>query len=165
MITDVFRPVFYRIVLKLQDVLSTSWGVSMTAFSCVLSFLAPVRYAFLVVGIAILLDMVFGVASALKQRKFFLSNSAKDTFLKIFIYGGPLLLVFFIEGVLEKESFYITKSLSVVAACCELWSMLASALIIAPKMLFPKILRVQLKGEVESKLGKNVSNLLDKEPD
>lgn len=166
MMIEVFKSVYDRAVEKVHVFLSNSWGLLMTAFGFLGSFFAPVQYAFVAVGIAIFIDMAFGLIGSLKQRKPILSAVWREnTFAKVLIYFGPLTLVFVLERVFVEDTFYFTKLGCVIAGGCELWSMLASALIIAPKLLFPKVLRLQLRGEVESKLGKNVSNLLDKEVD
>lgn len=166
MMIEVYKTVYDRVVDKIHDYLTSSWGILLTGVGFIGSFLAPVKYAFLAVGIAILIDMAFGIVSAAKQKKPILSAEARqNTFAKVLIYFGPLFVIFVLEGVFSGEAFYFTKLACVIAGGCELWSMLASALIIAPKMLFPKVLRLQLRGEVESKLGKNISNLLDREVD
>ena len=160
---DVFRTVSERVVEKVHVFLTNSWGLMITAFGFLGSFFTPVKYAFVAVGIAILIDLLFGIAGAVKQGKPILSEVWREnTFAKVMIYFGPLSLIFVLERVFVEDTFYFTKLGCVIAGGCELWSMLASALIIAPGLLFPKILRLQLRGEIESKLGKNVSNLLDK---
>ncbi len=160
---EVYKAVLDRMVEKIHVFLTSSWGLLLTLIGFVGSFLAPVKYAFIAVGIAMLFDFLFALISSWKQKKPILSSEAKVTFVKVVIYFGALFVIFVLERVFSGDSFYFTKLACVIAGGCELWSMLASALIIAPKLLFPKVLRLQLKGEVESKLGKNVSNLLDKE--
>ena len=80
------------------------------------------------------------------------------------IISGMIFLLNFISPVIfTQDNAIITKAGCTLACVCELWSMLGSALIIWPNMMFPKLLKLQLKGEIESKLGKNISNQLDKE--
>lgn len=163
---EIFSTVYERVVEKVHFILTSLWGLVITAFGFMVSFFAPVQYAFVAVGIAVLIDLMFGIAGAVRQRKAILSVVWREnTFAKVMIYFGPLALVFVLERVFTDDTFYFTKLGCVIAGGCELWSTLASALIIAPKLLFPKILRLQLRGEIESKLGKNVSVLLDKEVD
>lgn len=162
----VFKDVLDRVVEKISVFLTNSWGQLIVLLGFLVSFFSPVQYAFVAVGVAILIDLMFGVFSAIKQGKTVLSVVMREnTFAKVMIYFCPLALVFVLERVFVEDTFYFTKLGCVIAGGCELWSMLASALIIAPGLLFPKILRLQLRGEIESKLGKNVSNLLDKEVD
>ena len=144
MISQVFSPIVERILIKLQMVLNHSWGWIISGMIFLLNFISPVKYAFAAMGVAITADLLFGMFSAKKQGKFFLSQSGRDTPAKVIVYFG------FMAG-------------CTLACVCELWSMLGSALIIWPNMMFPKLLKLQLKGEIESKLGKNISNQLDKE--
>lgn len=128
-----------------------------------LNFISPVKYAFAAMGVAITADLLFGMFSAKKQGKFFLSQSGRDTPAKVIVYFGFMLVVFVTERIFTQDNAIITKAGCTLACVCELWSMLGSALIIWPNMMFPKLLKLQLKGEIESKLGKNISNQLDKE--
>lgn len=163
MIIQVLTPIVDRILVKLQVVLSQSWGWILAATAFMLNFIAPVKYAFMAMGVAVIADLVFGIVSARKQRKFLLSQSGRDTPAKIIVYFGFMLVVYVTERIFADDQALITKAGCALACVCELWSMLGSALIIWPRMLFPKLLKLQLKGEVESKLGKHISNLLDKE--
>ena len=163
MIVEVFVPIVERIGVKLQVVLGQSWGWVLSAGAFLLSFMAPVKYAFAAMGVAVVADLLFGMVSAWKQRKFLLSQSGRDTPAKVVVYFGFMLVVYTTERIFADDQALITKAGCALACVCELWSMLGSALIIWPNMLFPKLLKLQLKGEVEAKLGKHISNLLDKE--
>ena len=163
MIIEVFIPIVERIGVKLQVILGQTWGWILAATAFMLNFIAPVKYAFMAMGVAVIADLVFGIVSARKQRKFLLSQSGRDTPAKIIVYFGFMLVVYVTERIFADDQALITKAGCALACVCELWSMLGSALIIWPRMLFPKLLKLQLKGEVESKLGKHISNLLDKE--
>lgn len=163
MIVQVFAPIVERIMVKLQGMLSQSWGWVLSVAAFMLNFMAPVKYAFAAMGVAIAADLLFGMVSARKQRKFILSQSGRDTPAKVIVYFGFMLVVFTTERIFADDQALITKAGCALACVCELWSMLASALIIWPNMLFPKLLKLQLKGEIESKLGKHISNQLDKE--
>ena len=162
MIVQTFAPIVERILMKVQEVLASSWGWLMSFLVFILNFMAPVKYAFAAMGLAILMDMLFGMLSAWKQGKFLLSQSGRDTPAKVIVYGGFMLVVYATERIFGDDASLLTKGGCALACACELWSMLGSVLIIWPKM-FPKLLKLQLRGEIESKLGKNISNILDKE--
>ncbi len=163
MVIQVFIPIVERIGLKLQAILGQSWGWVLSAGAFLLSFMAPVKYAFVAMGVSVAADLLFAMVSAWKQRKFMLSQIGRDTPAKVIVYFGFMLVVYTTERIFAEDQVLITKGGCVLACVCELWSMLGSALIIWPNMLFPKLLKLQLKGEVEAKLGKNISNMLDKE--
>lgn len=163
MIIQMFTPIVERTGMKLQDMLSQSWGWVLSAIIFMLNFISPVRYAFLAMAVAMLMDLLFSMVSTWKQGKFILSQILRDTPAKVIVYGGSMLVVYVTERIFGDDASLFTKGGCTLACVCELWSMLGSALIIWPNMLFPKLLRLQLKGEIESKLGKNISNILDKE--
>lgn len=163
MISQVFSPIVERILIKPQMVLNHSWGWMISGMIFLLNFISPVKYAFAAMGVAITADLLFGMFSAKKQGKFFLSQSGRDTPAKVIVYFGFMLVVFVTERIFTQDNAIITKAGCTLACVCELWSMLGSVLIIWPNMMFPKLLKLQLKGEIESKLGKNISNQLDKE--
>lgn len=149
--------------MKLQVILGQTWGWILSAGAFLLSFMAPVKYAFVAMGVAVAADLLFAMISVWKQHKFLLSKTGRDTPAKVIIYFGFMIVVFTTERIFTEGQAVITRAGCALACVCELWSMLGSALIIWPNMLFPKLLKLQLKGEVEAKLGKNISNLLDKE--
>ena len=72
-----------------------------------------------------------------------------------------MVVVFVTERIFVSENFIITKTGCVLACVCEIWSMLGSVLIIWPDMLFPRLLKKQLRGEVAAKIGKDIANQLD----
>lgn len=150
-------------MLKLQEMLGQSCGWVLSAAAFLLNFIAPVKYAFLAMGVAMLMDLLFSMVSTCKQGKFILSQIIRDTPAKVIVYGGFMLVVYVTERIFGDDTSLLTKGGCALACACELWSMLGSALIIWPNMLFPKLLKLQLKGEIEAKLGKNISNILDKE--
>jgi len=147
-----------RILFKLQSVVDSQWGLFTTVWMLLMSFLAPVAISFVLLAAAILIDLVFGIAAQCKLKKFVVSSGGRQTFLKVMIYFGPLLTIYLGEYVFTSDIFLFTKSAVVLAIACEGWSILGSALILRPDMPFPKILRMQLKGEVENKLGKNIAD-------
>lgn len=163
MMIQIFAPIVDRIMVKLQVMLSQSWGWAISAAVFFLNFIEPVVYSFVSMGVAIGMDLLFSMLSVRKQGKFILSQLLRDTPAKVIVYGGFMLVVYVAERNFGSDVTLLTKGGCALACGCELWSMAGSALIIWPKMLFPKLLKMQLKGEVEAKLGKNASNLLEKE--
>ena len=149
-------------MIKLQMVLNHSWGWIISGMIFLLNFISPVKYAFAAMGVAITADLLFGMFSAKKQVNLPITKR------KRYPRQGDRLFRFHARGIVTERIFtqdnaIITKAGCTLACVCELWSMLGSALIIWPNMMFPKLLKLQLKGEIESKLGKNISNQLDKE--
>lgn len=146
---------------KLADLLAHSYGRLITLVGFTLGFIAPVKYAFVAMGVAVVGDLLFRVMSLLKLRRSILSERLRETPVKVIVYFGFMVVVFVTERIFVAENFVVTKTGCVLACVCEIWSMLGSVLIIWPDMLFPRLLKKQLRGEVEAKIGKDIANQLD----
>lgn len=150
-----------KIVNVAGRVISSGYGLLITVATAALNFFKPEKFAFTVVLVAIFLDAVFGVWAAITQKKFVLSKLGRVTFLKISAYFGALVMLYMVEKLLHDSGFFGIKLAAAIAAACEFWSMSASILIIWPKAYFFRIVRRQLRGEIESKLGKPVDDILE----
>jgi len=148
---------------KINAVLNSEWGLIGTVFMLLVSFISPIVVPFVLLSVAIMIDLVFALAAQIKLKKFLFSFGGRLTFLKVMIYFGPLLTIYLGEYVFSSDIFLFTKSAVVLAIACEGWSILGSALILRPDMPFPKILRLQLKGEIENKMGKDISDIFKSE--
>lgn len=158
---DQITSILVKFGSKLAEILSHSYGRIMTCVTFGLSFLAPVKYAFAAMGFAILMDLLFRIVSLIKRKQFILSEKARDTVAKIMVYFCCMIVVYVTEHIFSDESFIMTRLGCTLACACEIWSMLGSAMIICPTLVFPKLLKMQLTGEIESKLGKEISNTLN----
>ena len=147
-----------KILEQLQNALNSVYGWFLTLMTAAFTFIQPEKWSFIVVGGAILADLVWGIAAAIKLKKFLLSKALRETVKKIGIYSFALVGVLAIEKITHAEgSFIAVKTIAVFASVCEFWSMSASMLIIKPNMPFLKLFRGQLKGEIASKGSKNVN--------
>ena len=143
--------------INVLNALQSSLGWIVALFTMLVTFIAPEKTSFIVVGFAIVADLFWGIAAAIKLKKFFLSTALRDSIKKIGIYSFALLGAMAIETIAHAEgTFVAVRTIAIFAAVCEFWSMSASMLIIYPNMPFLRIFRGQLKGEIESKLSKNV---------
>lgn len=146
---------------KTQSIISNLWGQLLLVVLSVLAFFQPEWVSFIVVFGAILADLFWGILAAIKTKKFILSRALRETFKKFGIYSFSLVGIYCIERIIHEPGGFIgVKTVAVLAAACELWSMSASMLIVKPDMPFLKIFRLQLKGEIEAKLGKNADSIL-----
>jgi len=146
-----------------EHVLSVFSGAGGWLLACVLyaiGFFQPEKYCFIAVLITMLADMICGIWAQLKLGNFVKSKLLQKTLSKAFVYCLVLCTVYVTELILHDGWMFGIKAVSAVAAACEIWSMSASMLIINPDMPFLKIFRLQLKGEIESKAGKNLDEVL-----
>ena len=152
--------VIHSILMHVTKLFSNAYGYILTMIGSALAFTGKEAIAFAIVFLAIMGDLFWGICASLKMNRFILSHALRETFVKIGIYAFALLGIAFVEK-LVHDGFLIGLKLScAIAAACELWSMSANMLIIKPDMPFLKIFRLQLKGEIESKLGKNLDGIL-----
>lgn len=145
------------IIHHLTRILNTVYGWLVAAAIFIGNFFAPAYYPFIVVGILVVIDLVWGITVALKNKKFFLSEALRDTCIKVAIYASCLASVFLIEQIFY--SGIVTTSLAAaLAGTCEVFSFSASILIIKPQFPFISLFREQLRGEMEKKLGRPLDN-------
>lgn len=146
-----------KALMKIGNAFNTMLGWFIAICTALITFISPEKTSFIVVGLAILADLFWGIAAAIKMKKLFLSTALRDTVKKIGIYSFALLGAMAIEYIAHAEGTFIAvRTIAIFAAVCEFWSMSASMLIIYPNMPFLRTFRSQLKGEIESKLSKNI---------
>jgi len=146
-----------KILENLSNAFNSVYGWFLTLMTAAFTFIQPEAWSFYVVAGAIAADLIWGVAAAIKLKKFILSLALRETVKKIGIYSFALVGALAIEKITHNEgSFIAVRSIAIFAAVCEFWSMSASMLIIKPDMPFLKLFRGQLKGEIASKVSKNV---------
>ena len=147
-----------KILEQLHNALHSAYGWFLMLMTAAITFIQPEMWSFIVVGGAIVADLVWGIAAAIKLKKFLLSKAMRETIKKIGIYSFAMVGALAIEKITHTEgSFIAVKTIAIFAAVCEFWSMSASMLIIKPNMPFLKLFRGQLKGEIASKVSKNVN--------
>lgn len=140
-------------LIKLQEVASSVWGWITTFILAILNFFVDYRLAFIGVLICILWDAAAGIWAAVKQGKYARSELMRDTFSKIFAYGGALIIVVFIEELIGFENVNIGTNIVGACICAtELWSIGANMLIVNPNLKFFKLFKTALVGEIARKL-------------
>lgn len=141
------------VIHKLMDILSTAWGWTAGLFILMANFFAGYEVSVTMTVIAIVLDGVWGIAAALKQRKFTLSELARDTVMKMSVYGTAIIVFIAIDKLLHIDGGLTLSLICTVIVLVEFWSMSASMLICFPNMPFLRLMRKALIGEIASKLG------------
>lgn len=151
-----------KIMQHIYSLFESLFGYILFCGAMITGLLAGEKTAFTIVGLAIFSDFVLGVITSIKNGKFAKSQLVQDTFVKVIVYGVPLLLIGLSEKLFHEWGFglYVACSLAIA---CELWSISAHLLILAPNLPFLKLLRFQLKDEIESKTGRNIEELSNSE--
>lgn len=108
------------------------------------------------VVIATLIDLICGIAVAIKQKNFAKSELMRLTVEKFVVYGAALLVFLCVDKAIESETswdFALTSGVvGVVITMTEAWSFLASMLILFPKNPFLRMFQKSLIGEIARKL-------------
>lgn len=138
--------------MKIPAVFNNIFGWVLAFCTGFVAWLGNEGVSLLIVLVAIGWDLVWGVAVAVKQRKFVLSRLLRETMVKVFIYIGTLLIVLVCERSLNENWGVITRVVAVVAACIELFSAAGNILIIKPNFVFIRLFKKYLIGEIAEKL-------------
>lgn len=108
------------------------------------------------VVIATVIDLICGIAVAVKRKNFAKSELMRQTVEKLVVYGTATLVFLCIDRAVEAETdweFALTSGVvGVVIAMTETWSFLASLLILFPKNPFLRLFQKALVGEIARKL-------------
>ena len=110
-----------------------------------------------IVLIASIIDLICGIAVAVKRKSFARSDLMRQTVQKLLVYGLVLFVFLCVDHVVERETGFTTDISSgivgVLMTLTETWSFLASLLIIYPDNPFLKFFQKYLIGELARKLG------------
>lgn len=114
------------------------------------------RLIIYLVCIATFIDLVCGIAVAIKRKNFAKSELMRQTVEKLVVYGTAMLVFLCIDKAIETETsweFALTSGVvGVVISMTETWSFLASLLILFPTNPFLRIFQKALVGEIARKL-------------
>jgi len=126
----------------------------------------PIVY---IVVLAVSIDLICGIAVAIKRKKFAKSELMKQTVEKLLVYGLAMLVFLGIDHAIEvKANFTMDITSGVVGTLItltETWSFLALLLILFPDNPFLCMFQKMLTGELARKLGceeKEVVKILKK---
>ena len=160
----VIQQVFCSVLLRLEKIITTVsgrvWSMIVFAFTWAVTWLGETREVLIyLVFAAALLDLIWGVASSIKQKRFVLSVGLTKTCIKIVVYLSILLVVALVEKALAEDwnlIFRLTASVLIVA---EGVSICGHILIIKPDTPVVRLLWKVLRSEIAKKLNIEVSGL------
>lgn len=153
-----------RFLTKLGDCLCTVWGWLLAIMLFLAEFFGGYALALHSVLIFVLLDLGWGIAVAVKCKKYTLSESARNTVTKVVSYYSSILIIILLEKMIGVDAPWGVTLVSVIIGLTELWSISGNMLIINPNIPFLKIIRPALIGEIARKLGRSedeIKEILD----
>lgn len=141
---------------KVAEMLQTPAGWLVGLFLFVADAVTGGGLIVYLVVIATAVDLVCGIAVAIKRKNFARSELMRLTVEKFLVYGAVMLVFLCVDKAIEEETtleFALTSGLvGVVIAMTETWSFLASLLILFPKNPFLRLFQKALIGEIARKL-------------
>ena len=144
--------VFERILDSIQKVFSNLFGWIIAVFTAYLSWLGDDSGSILLVIVALMWEMAWGIAAAMKRHNFVLSYLLRETFCKIIVYVGAMSIVLFAERMLGLTSGLTVRIIAVIATSVELFSSAGNILIIKPDFVFVRFFGKYLVGEIADKM-------------
>lgn len=152
-LNKIFLDVVNSIPTKIYDVLSTTWGKILTALIFCGSFLGERLPLLWYITAAVFIDALWGIATAIKAKRFIFSKFITKSAIKIFAYVSIYGVVALIEKGYMDGGFMLTSSIiASILITSELWSILGHIGIAYPDWLVIKLLKRYLKGEMSKKL-------------
>ena len=151
---DIITDVLDKIPQKIYEVLSSGWGIALSCLVFVGTFLGDRLPLLAYIGIAVLIDGIWGVITSTRAKRFIFSKMLAKTAIKIAAYVSTYGLVALIEkGFTDGEFILTSSSIAAILIASELWSVLGHIGIAYPDFLPVKLLKKYLKGEMSKKLG------------
>ena len=138
------------------------WLASLSVFA--VTFLGDGKNMIMAVITLVLMDAIFGVWVSIRQDKFFLSTLARDTVKKLSIYLSMQICVLILDKIIGNDVIVCMRVTTAMIVVCEIWSILASVLIIQPNFLVANLLKKYLTGEIAKKMDidkKDVEKVLE----
>lgn len=153
---DVLYEIISDIGIKLNNILSSCTGVVSFLTMWVMALLATIlgfyKEVIIVTFFCIFIDLIWGVAKSIKMGGYATSYLLKNTILKMGAYFSVMILLIAMEHLLHMESQVFTVTFTIVILITELISVLGNIAIVKPSLIFVKLLRRLVIGEVARKL-------------
>ena len=144
---------------KIGTVLTSIYGWLVLSLTSLLAYFIGLRVMFIVLGLLILADFIFGIIASITTGKPITSDRMRSTLIKVMVYLIIIMFTFAISTTI-CVSFPITAVFS-LAALVELLSVIGNLLIIAPNLPFLRLFKWVVSGEIAAKLNINKEELED----
>lgn len=137
---------------KLNDILSHGEGVAVWVASTIGALLSGYEGMIFLLLFVVVVDALWGIANAVHAHRFVLSDLMRNTIGKILSYCSVFLVIVGIEKVIGIDSGICSAVVVGVIALTEVWSISGHILIRFPNLLFFRLFRPALVGEIARKL-------------
>lgn len=137
---------------KVGQVFGNVFGWLIAISTWYVSWLGNDKGVIVLILVCVLWDMIWGVAAAIKQKRFVVSRLLRESFWKVVVYVGSLFIILFAERVLGANLNVTIRLLAVIASTIELFSSAGNILIIKPDFVFVRLFGKYLVGEIADKM-------------
>ena len=144
--------IFEHFFDKVGQVFGNVFGWLIAIFTWYVSWLGNDKGVIALILVCVLWDMIWGVAAAIKQKRFVVSRLLRESFWKVVVYVGSLSIILFAERVLGANLNVTIRLLAVIASTIELFSSAGNILIIKPDFVFVRLFGKYLIGEIADKM-------------
>lgn len=136
---------------KFASALSTIYGWLLAIGIGVVNFFAGYELSITAVVFCVFADLFWGIWAAVKQHKFAQSELVRDTLSKFVAYATAIIMAVLMDK-LSFDSIICTSIFTLVICVAEVWSISGNILIVNPNIVFFRIIKPALKGEIAKKL-------------
>lgn len=136
---------------KFASALSTIYGWLLAIGIGVVNFFAGYELSIIAVVFCVFADLFWGIWAAVKQHKFAQSELVRDTLSKFVAYATAIIMAVLMDK-LSFDSIICTSIFTLVICVAEVWSISGNILIVNPNIVFFRIIKPALKGEIAKKL-------------
>ena len=137
---------------KLAEIFKHEGGIVTWCVCTIGSLLSGYEGRMFLILFCVIVDTYWGICNALCAGRFVLSDLLRNTINKILAYMSVFFVLLGIEKVEGMESELCTTIVVGLIAATELWSISGNILIRYPNLLFFRLLKPALIGEIARKL-------------
>ena len=147
---EMLGQIAYKSLGKLCDILQNLLGWVYLLVLFFIDYFAGHGFIVCLAMAVTLMDAVWGIAVSIRQGQFALSELARLTIAKLAVYGCALSVFVGLDKV--TDSVVTGSIVGAAIVLVEFWSCCASMLILFPHILFLRLRKKALTGEIASKL-------------
>lgn len=138
---------------KITLVLTSTWGWALSIPTFVMSlFSNDAIFLTKIIWVALAFDFFFGTWTAVKTKRHILSQAIIVTAIKYSAYSTLFWLVVFAEKGIGDTWLIASRSVFAFCMVAEIWSIIGHIAIINPSLIFIRLIRKFISGEVARKL-------------
>ncbi|MCF0203376.1 MAG: phage holin family protein [Bacteroidaceae bacterium] len=139
---------------NLCGIMQTTRGWLAALLSIAANYIAGYETSICLVLLSVVLDLLWGIAAAVKQGRYTTSELARESISKVSVYATAIAFMIALDRLTPDTDISVTEAVVAgIIILVEMWSFMANALIVYPNMPLLVLFRKMLTGEIANKLG------------